>query len=371
VPDPVFFEPAAVLTLGEVAALVGAEAPASERDGERVAGLAAIDRAKRGDLTFLENPHYSEALARTQALACLVAPKHAARIPPHVVPLLVTDPYRCFARVAAKLFPDALRPASACGTKGVSPGSFVDAAARLESGVTVDPGAVIGPGAEIGSGSLIAANAVIGPSVRIGRDCSVGACASVTHALIGNRVILHAGVRIGQDGFGFAMGAQGHMKVPQLGRVIIQDDVEIGANTTIDRGSNRDTMIGEGTKIDNLVQIAHNVVIGRHCVIVAQVGISGSATLDDYVVLGGHVGVVGHLHIGKGAQIAGASNIKDNVPAGARWGGTPAKPIRDWAREIQLLTMMAKRWRRGEREGFGEAVEKGKGRAKEPGSGKD
>jgi UDP-3-O-[3-hydroxymyristoyl] glucosamine N-acyltransferase len=366
VSDPVFFEPAAVLTLAEVAALVGAPPP--ERGEEPVRGLAAVDKAKRGDLTFLENPQYGEALAQGQALACLVAARNLPRVPPHIVPLVVADPYRSFARVAGTLFPDALRPASACGTKGVSPGSFIDPTAKLEPGVTVDPGAVIGPGAEIGAGTLIAANAVIGPSTRIGRDCSIGACASVTHALIGNRVILHAGVRIGQDGFGFAMGPQGHLKVPQLGRVIIQDDVEIGANSTVDRGTNRDTIIGEGTKIDNLVQIAHNVVVGRHCVIVAQVGISGSVTLDDYVVLGGHVGIVGHLHIGKGAQIAGASNITRDVPPGARWGGTPAKPVRDWFRELHLVAILAKRWQRGEREGLGKPMGSGQERTQNPGS---
>jgi UDP-3-O-[3-hydroxymyristoyl] glucosamine N-acyltransferase len=171
-------------------------------------------------------------------------------------------------------------------------------------------------------------------------------------------------VRIGQDGFGFAMGPQGHLKVPQLGRVIIQDDVEIGANSAIDRGTNRDTIIGEGTKIDNLVQIAHNVVIGRHCVIVAQVGISGSVTLDDFVVLGGHVGVVGHLHIGRGAQIAGSSNITHDVPPGARWGGTPAKPVRDWFRELHLIGILAKRWQRGERDGMGKPA----GTTQKPGS---
>jgi UDP-3-O-[3-hydroxymyristoyl] glucosamine N-acyltransferase len=182
---------------------------------------------------------------------------------------------------------------------------------------------------------------VIGPQVRIGRDCSISPGVSIAHALIGNWVIIHPGVRIGQDGFGYAMGPKGHRKVPQVGRVIVQDHVEIGANTTIDRGASRDTVIGEGTKIDNLVQIAHNVVIGRHCVIVAQVGISGSATLDDFVVLGGQVGVVGHVRIGAGAQIAGSSNVNSDVPAGARWGGTPAKPMRDWFREITTLKTLA------------------------------
>ncbi|MGB8711341.1 MAG: UDP-3-O-(3-hydroxymyristoyl)glucosamine N-acyltransferase, partial [Methyloceanibacter sp.] len=166
---------------------------------------------------------------------------------------------------------------------------------------------------------------------------------TLTHALIGNRVTIHAGASIGQDGFGFAMGRAGHQKVPQIGRVIIQDDVEIGANTTIDRGALRDTVIGEGTKIDNLVQIGHNVVVGRHCIIVAQTGISGSAELGDFVALGGQVGVVGHVKIGAGAQIAGSSNVRGDVPPGVRWGGTPAKPTRLWFRELTILRQLAER----------------------------
>ncbi len=177
----------------------------------------------------------------------------------------------------------------------------------------------------------------MGYRVHIGRDCFIGPNASVTHALVGDRVVLHAGVSVGQDGFGFAMGPEGHMKVPQIGRVIIQDDVEVGANTAIDRGALRDTIIGEGTKIDNLVQIGHNVVVGRHCVIVAQTGISGSAVLEDFVALGGQSGVIGHVRIGKGAQIAATSNVNSDVPPGARWGGSPAKPVRQWFREVTAL----------------------------------
>jgi UDP-3-O-[3-hydroxymyristoyl] glucosamine N-acyltransferase len=178
--------------------------------------------------------------------------------------------------------------------------------------------------------------------VAIGRNCYIGAQASVIHALLGDRVILHPGVRIGQDGFGFAMGREGHLKVPQIGRVIIQDDVEIGANSCIDRGALKDTIIGEGTKIDNLVQIGHNVVIGRHCVIVGQCGISGSSQLDDFVVMGGQAGIVGHIRVGAGAQIAGASHVKDNLPPGARVAGTPARPFRQWARESYMLARLVR-----------------------------
>ena len=201
--------------------------------------------------------------------------------------------------------------------------------------------AAIGPGAEVGAGSVICANAVVGAGVRIGRDSTIGAGVSLSHALVGNRVIVHAGARIGQDGFGYQPGPGGHLKVPQIGRVVLQDDVEIGAGSTIDRGALRDTVIGEGTKIDNLVQIAHNVVIGRHCIIVSQTGISGSTTLGDFVMLGGQVGVVGHCTIGDGAQIAASSNVKGDVPPGVRWGGSPAKPVREWFREMTTLKKLA------------------------------
>jgi UDP-3-O-[3-hydroxymyristoyl] glucosamine N-acyltransferase len=213
---------------------------------------------------------------------------------------------------------------------------------RLESGVTIDPGAVIGPRAEIGAGSIVGATAVIGPDVRIGRDCSIGSNVSIANTLIGDRVIVHPGCSIGQDGFGFVMGGKGHQKVPQVGRVIIQDDVEIGAGTAIDRGAIRDTVIGEGTKIDNLVQVGHNVSIGRHCVLVGQTGISGSVTLEDFVVLGGRVGVNNHVTIGEGAQIAATSVVHGDVPPGARWGGIPAKPAKQWFRELMMIERMAR-----------------------------
>jgi len=204
----------------------------------------------------------------------------------------------------------------------------VDASAKLEDGVVVEAGAIIGAGAEIGAGSVVGAGAAIGAGTRIGRQCHIGHAATVQHALIGNHVIIHPGVRIGQDGFGYTPGPRGLEKIPQIGRVIIQDYVEIGANTAIDRGALDDTVIGEGTKIDNLVQIAHNVRIGRHCVIVAQVGIAGSTTLGDGVMIGGASGINGHVTIGDGAQLAALSGVAGDVPAGALWGGQPARPMR-------------------------------------------
>ncbi len=340
--DPIFFTAAGGLTLADVAAVAGATLPEGADPDFRLDGAAPLESAGPGDLAYMDNARYGDALAATRAGACLVSPRFASRCPAGTVSLISRDPYRAYAVLLGRLHPDALRPGSQFGARGIAPGAHVHPDARLEEGVAVDPGAVIGPGAEIGTGTVIGPNAVIGPGVRIGRDCAIGAGTTLSHALLGNRVIVHPGARLGQDGFGFAMGAS-HLKVPQIGRVIVQDDVEIGANTTIDRGASRDTVIGEGTKIDNLVQIAHNVVIGRHCVIVSGVGISGSTTLEDYVVLGGQVGVVGHLRIGRGSQIAGSSNVNRDVPPGSRWGGTPAKPVRAWFRELTTLARLAER----------------------------
>ena len=177
--------------------------------------------------------------------------------------------------------------------------------------------------------------------MRIGRDGAVGASTTIVAALIGDRVIIHPGAHIGQDGFGFALGPRGHLKVPQIGRVIIQDDVEIGAGVTIDRGANRDTVIGEGAKIDNLVQIGHNVVIGRHAVLVSQSGVSGSSMIGDFAALGGQAGIAGHLKVGAGAQVAAAAGVMTDIPAGERWAGAPAKPVREFFREVAALKKLA------------------------------
>jgi UDP-3-O-[3-hydroxymyristoyl] glucosamine N-acyltransferase len=334
---PGFFERAGPFRLAEVAAATGAMLPVGFDPDMPLLDVRPVTEAGPGHLTFVDNRKYLMHLPDCRAGACLVAPAFVDRLPGQVAPLVSKSVYRSFAQALQLFYADALRPKAARGggTQAIDP------TARLEPGVEVEPGAVIGPEAHVGRGSRIAAGAVVGYRCMVGRDCYVGAGATLTHALLGNRVIIHAGARIGQDGFGFAMSARGHLKVPQIGRVIIQDDVEIGANTCIDRGALKDTVIGEGTKIDNLVQIGHNALIGRNCVIVGQVGISGSATLEDFVVMGGQSGVVGHVRVALGTQVAGGSHVKDDTRPGQRLIGTPAKPIRDWMREGRALQRLA------------------------------
>jgi UDP-3-O-[3-hydroxymyristoyl] glucosamine N-acyltransferase len=337
-----FFAPSSAPSLAEVASWCGAALGSAADAGRVIEDVASLDQAGPGDLTFLDNPRYLDAFKRTLAGAAFVHPRYAAAAPAGCAALIAREPYRAMAMVMTKLYPGAIKPGSVFGETGISPMAFVHPSARLEPGVAVDPGAVIGRSAEIGAGTVIGANAVIGPEVRIGRDGSVGASTTVLAALIGDRVIIHPGARIGQDGFGFALGPRGHLKVPQIGRVIIQDDVEIGAGTTIDRGANRDTVIGEGAKIDNLVQIAHNVVIGRHAVLAAHSGVSGSSVIGDFAALGGKAGIAGHLTVGAGAQVAAAAGVMTDVPAGERWAGAPAKPVREFFREVAWIKRLAR-----------------------------
>jgi UDP-3-O-[3-hydroxymyristoyl] glucosamine N-acyltransferase len=338
---PGFFERAGPFTAAALAERIGAELRPGD-DGQRsLSDLRPLGEAGPGQLTFVDNRKYLEHLAGTKAGACIVAPAFADRLPAGVVALVMKAPYRGFALALREFYPTSLKPPTAGydGREHVGP---IHPTARIEDGAIIEPGAVVGREAWIGSGTTVAAGALVGYRVTIGRDCFIGPGATLTNTLMGDRVTLHAGVRLGQDGFGFAMGAGGHLKVPQIGRVIIQDDVEIGANTCVDRGALKDTIIGEGTKIDNLVQIGHNVVVGRRCVIVALSALAGSSTLEDFVVMGGQSGVAGHLNVGAGAQIAGVSHVKDNVLPRARMVGTPAQPIRDWTRERMAVRRLAK-----------------------------
>ena len=324
-----FFRGDRRITVGEIAKLTGAELRRNADPTRTITGIAALDRGGPLDLVFLDHARLSEQARASTAGACLTDRKLAARVPSKVALLVVEQPFQAFITAARALFPDALRPSSLFAGEGavagVAPGAVMHPSARVESGVSIDPGAIVGAGAEIGSGTVIGANAVIGANVRIGRNCAIGPNASVAHALIGDRVMVHAGCQIGQDGFGFASGPNALAKLPHIGRVIIQDDVEIGAGACIDRGGLIDTIIGEGTKIDNQVQVGHNVVIGRHCVLVAQAGIAGGVVLEDYVMLGRQVGVANNLTIGEGAKVAAQSAVMSNIPAGQSWLGNPAK----------------------------------------------
>ena len=338
-----FFEPPSAITIGEIVALTGAQPRTGTDLSRRITNVAPLEMAGSGDITYLESGKYLERLKTTRAGACLMTERYEAAAPAGLVVLISSDPHRDFTAVARKMYSDALRPASLYGSNGgVAQGAFVHPSAKLDAGVTVDPGAVVGPRAEIGEGTVIGAGTVIGPLVRIGSECSIGPNSTVTHATIGNRVIIHPGCRIGQDGFGYVPSAKGHVKVPQIGSVVIQDHVEIGAGTTIDRGGLRDTVIGEGTKIDNLVQIGHNVAIGRHCIIVGQTGISGSVTIEDFAMLGGAVGIAPHVTIGKGARLAARSGVMSDVPPGQTFGGYPAIPRRKWLRQQVVLERMAR-----------------------------
>jgi UDP-3-O-[3-hydroxymyristoyl] glucosamine N-acyltransferase len=339
---PFFFGHRLGLSVAEIASLTQAKPRPGTDPARRVRGIAALDRATPADLTFFDNIRFAAQAATTAAGVCVTTERLAERLPGRVAVLCAPAPYGAFVEVARALFPDALHPSSLYEATGIVPGATVHRTARIEDGVTIDPGAVIGPRVEIGAGTVIGPGAVIGAGVRIGRNCAIGANATVAHALIGDRVILHPGCAIGQDGFGFVPTAKGARKVPQVGRVIIQDDVEIGANTTIDRGALKDTVIGEGTKIDNLVQIAHNVSIGRHCLLAAQVGISGSTTIEDGVIMGGQAGVADHLTIGTGAMVAAQAGLMNDVPAGERWGGTPGRPGKQWLREVATLARLAR-----------------------------
>jgi len=219
----------------------------------------------------------------------------------------------------------------------------VHAGAEIDPSAEIGPLAVIGAKARIGARCRIGAGAVIGDGVIIGADCRIGAQVTLSHALIGERVVIYPGARVGQDGFGFAVTPEGFLSVPQLGRVVLDDDVEIGANTTIDRGSLRDTVIGAGSRLDNLVQIGHNVQVGRLCVIVAQVGISGSTILEDHVMIAGQAGLTGHLRVGRKARIGAQAGVMSDVPDGAEWVGSPAMPAKEVFRQIATLRRLAKR----------------------------
>lgn len=337
-----FFPPHDGIRLGDLAEALGAELADAAHADRVVRSVSPVARAKEGDICYILSRKMRAELETSEATAILCDPALASLVPAHIAVLLSKRPHTAFAMAGELLHPSAMRPEAMTSSAGISPGAYIDPKARLEPNVTVEPMAVVGKGAEIGEGTHLGPGAVIGAGVRIGRNCTIAAGVTVQCALIGNNVILHPGARIGQDGFGYAPGLKPSMiKIVQVGRVIIQDNVEIGANTTVDRGTMDDTVIGEGTKIDNQVQVGHNVRIGRHCGIVSGVGIAGSTRIGDGVMIGGASGINGHITIGDGAQIAAMSGVASDVPPGERYGGIPARPMRDFLRDVAEMAMRA------------------------------
>ncbi len=327
-PDPRFYLNRGPLPLADLIAAVGGEVAPGGRADLSVAAAAPLDRAGPDELAFLGGRKYLAALRETRAGAAFVPAAFADQVPEGCVAVVVARPHAAWARAAAMLH----QPRGfEFGAPAIHP------AAVIEDGVMIAPGVVIGPDARIGRGTRLDPNAVIGPGVAIGRDCSVGANASVLFALVGDRVQIFAGSRIGEAGFGATGGDTGVIDVPQLGRVIIQDGVTLGANCCVDRGAWEDTVVGENSKLDNMTHVAHNARLGRNCVMAAYSGVSGTVTVGDGVAMGGRAGVADHLEIGVGAQLAAGAGVLKNVPAGETWGGYPAQPIKAWLRQTAWL----------------------------------
>jgi UDP-3-O-[3-hydroxymyristoyl] glucosamine N-acyltransferase len=342
--DPRFYDNRGPFTLAEVCSHAGVNLPASVDGQRQVADVASLETAGLRQLSYFAGKG-AQSLPPSGAEFCFVphgTDPSVALAKSTLVPC--DNAQHAFARAARLFYSQSELP------QWPSAG-LVDPTAIIEPGAVLGPGVIVGPLAEIGGGSRIGPNTVLGRGVVIGRNCDIGSNVSIICTYIGDEVVILPGAQIGQPGFGFASAASGHTKIPQLGRVIIQDRVEIGAATTIDRGALGDTVVGEGTKIDNLVQIGHNTRIGRHCIIVAQSGISGSCELGDFVVLGGQVGLADHVKIGDGARLAArCAAVPGELPGGQDYGGVPARPIKQWARELVAISQLARRRRQDRNE---------------------
>ena len=325
------------LTLQEIAKLAGGEL---NGDGNRVIiGAASLDEAVEGEIAFYNNPKYMPRLKATRASAVFVPPDFSEKI--SAAQIRVADPSKAFEQVVLKLAPKAIAFAP-----GVHSTAVVDPTANLGAGVSIQPHAVIEAGVTIGDETVVGAGSYVGHETAIGRSCLIYPNVTIRErSKIGSRVIIHGGVVIGADGFGFEFKDGRQRKIPQIGIVQIDDDVEIGANTTIDRARFGRTWIQEGVKIDNLVQVAHNVVIGKHSVIAAQVGISGSVRLGERVSLAGQVGIVGHATIGDGTMVAAQSGVSKNIPGGV-WFGYPAVPFAEAKRQFAWIHRLGRLFER-------------------------
>ncbi|MGB0631545.1 MAG: UDP-3-O-(3-hydroxymyristoyl)glucosamine N-acyltransferase [Alphaproteobacteria bacterium] len=337
-PDNRFFPPRGPFDTEELSSISGAVIGRAGEGGSRFDNIAALHMAGASEVSFLDNKLYTDQLRSTGAGCCIVRPENADLVPDSAVILTTDNPYLAYARIATAFHPDwddTYCPQS--GEERIHP------SASVGENTVIGAGTVIGPGAEIGSGCRVSPNVYIGGAVRIGNNCRIGPNVSLRFSVLGNDVAIYAGARIGEPGFGFAVSEAGPVSVPQVGRVVIGDGVEIGANTTIDRGAAPDTTIGAGTRIDNLVQIGHNVEIGRMCIIVAQVGIAGSAKIGDGVQIGGQAGISGHLNIGNGARIAACAGVMRDIAAGETVAGAPAIPMKQFFRQTAAVSRLVQK----------------------------
>jgi UDP-3-O-[3-hydroxymyristoyl] glucosamine N-acyltransferase len=335
--DNRFFHADGPFSLGQIAGIVGAELAHPERAGEMIRDIAELADAGQGDVAMFCDPRHAAAFAVSHATVVVTSRKLGAYPHNGSALLLADDPRLAFARIGKLFYPRA-RPASFIHSR-----AFVAASARIGDGTEIGCGAVVGEHVEIGARCRISPNAVIGDGVTIGDDSMIGANSSISHALIGAKVSIAENVTVGGEGFGFVTGPKGPMRVSQVGRVIIEDQVEIGANCAIDRGSMGDTVIGAMSAIDNLVQIGHNVKLGKGCILAGQAGIAGSTTLGDFVMVGGAASISDHLHIGNGAKIAGKSGVMRDVAAGEIVAGYPAVPVRQWHKQTAALAKLVAR----------------------------
>lgn len=337
--DPRFFQKAKDFSVAEIAEITGCEFSDAVDSAFVLTDVAPLHTAKENHLSFLDNVKYKEDFLSTKAGACFISPEMEEFAPADTICLITPTPYKAYALAAQAFYPEEYSPANA----SIAETAAIDKTADIGASVTIGHHVTIGRNVEIGEHTRIESNTVIEDNVKIGSYCRIGSNVTLSHALVADYVRLYPGVRVGQDGFGFAISPTGHVKVPQLGRVILEDHVEIGANTTIDRGAGPDTVIGQGTWIDNLVQIGHNVIIGRGCVIVAQVGISGSAKIEDYVAIGGQVGIAGHITVGMGARIGAQAGVISDVPGGQEYLGSPAFPKSQFFRQVAALNRLIKK----------------------------
>ncbi len=335
--DPRFFRTAGPFAPAALLAVTGGTLEREAAAAGLLTGVAALQSATPDRVSVLHNARYVAAAEQTRAGLVVVSPALAVRVPAGSAALVVADPHLAWAQIAALFHPAALP------CPGIHPTAVIDPSAEIGPQAEIGPYAVIGARVRMGAGCRVEPHAVIGAGVEMGAGCRIGSGASVSHALLGARVYVYAGARIGQEGFGFAMTAQGFTSVPQLGRVILHDEVEIGANSTIDRGASHDTVIGTGSRIDNLVQIGHNTQLGRHCVMAGQSGAAGSCIVEDYVQIGAQAGLGGHLRVGAKARIGAQAGVMSDVPAGNDVIGSPALPIREFFRNVAVLRRLARR----------------------------